>query len=278
MIRHKYYLETFFKENNLSYYLLGVFYSDGNVRVLPGNKGRAQIGSKDYDWLVDINNYISPEKPIEKGRTCYLATYNSIEITNWLITHGCIPNKSLTLEIPPIPEKYIPDFIRGCWDGDGTLGIYRRMSKTQGYETTRVSCSICSGSKKFIEQFKNLLAKLDIKSNIQTRKLRIRKIENRIINSENHLYVLNVTGKENIGKFCQTIYYNNNEISLKRKEEVSLKLKEYCAPKLNNEQIVHIQNGNETAKELSKLYNISTRTVSRIRSRALKPNDKISSK
>lgn len=151
MTRHQYNLQTFYNENALTYYLLGAFCTDGNIRILDGNKGRASIASKDYEWLENINQYISPNKPIIKERTCFVATYNSIKLANWFIKNKCTSNKSLTLEVPNIPIEYIPDFIRGCWDGDGTLGLYRKFSKTQGYETTRRSCALFSGSKLFAE-------------------------------------------------------------------------------------------------------------------------------
>lgn len=59
-----------------------------------------------------------------------------------------------------------------------------------------------------------------------------RKIENRIITSTRELYNLTVSGKDNIFNFCQTIYYNNNCLSLKRKEEIAKQLAENCKPKL----------------------------------------------
>lgn len=90
MKRHSYNLQTFYNEDALTYYLLGVFCTDGNVRIQSGNKGRAQIGSKDYDWLVDINKFISPHKSVDKNKTCFVATYNSIEIVEWLIQRGCV--------------------------------------------------------------------------------------------------------------------------------------------------------------------------------------------
>jgi hypothetical protein len=265
MIRHQYNLQTFYKEDALTYYLLGAFCTDGNVRIMAGNKGRAQIGSKDYDWLVDINQFISPNKPIEKGKTCFLATYNSIEIVEWLITHNCVPNKSLTLELPQIPDKYIPDFIRGCWDGDGTLGLYRTFSKVQGYDTTKRSCSLSSGSKNFAEGLRQLLSKLNIVSNIYTRQPRPRKIDNRMIISTNNQYIITISSKHNLLTFCKTIYYKGNKLSLKRKENISKQLIIDCTPKLHHEQVLAIQNDPRTLKEISQAYGIASSSVGRIK-------------
>jgi hypothetical protein len=232
MIRHQYNLQTFYNENALTYYLLGAFCTDGNIRILDGNKGRASVASKDYDWLKDINQYISPNKPITKERTCFVATYNSIELANWFIDHGCHSNKSLTLEVPTIPTKFVPDFIRGCWDGDGSLGLYRKVSKTQGYETTRRYCALFSGSQRFAEGMQQLLETQNVKSHVYIKRVKPRKIEDRIITSTRELYNLTVSGKKNIFNFCQSIYYDKNCLSLVRKEIIAKQLAENCRPKL----------------------------------------------
>lgn len=141
------------------------------------------------------------------------------------------PNKSLILECPIIPTQFIPDFVRGCWDGDGTLGLYRGFSKTQGYETIRRSCALFTGSKVFAEGLQKLLTEQDIKSNVWVKKTKPRKIGDRLITSTRELYSLNISAKSDIFKFCQKIYYQNNLLSLKRKELIAKSLAKNCTPK-----------------------------------------------
>ncbi len=265
MIRHTYNLQPFYNEDALTYYLLGAFCTDGNIRILEGNKGRVSIASKDYDWLVDINKHICPDKAIDKTRTCFVATYNSIELANWFIDHGCPPNKSLKLQTPNVPVKFVPDFIRGCWDGDGTLGLYRHFSKGHGYDITTRSCELFSASKSFAYGIQQMLDIIKLKSNVYIKTLRPRKIEDRMILSTNEQFRVSVSGKENISNFCRSIYYDDNRLSLKRKEAISKTLVADCVPRITNRQIVAIQNDTRTMAAIAKEYNISVRTLSRVK-------------
>ncbi len=44
-----------------------------------------------------------------------------------LCKHGCVPNKSLILEFPKtVPSDLIHHFIRGYFDGDGSVFITRK--------------------------------------------------------------------------------------------------------------------------------------------------------
>ncbi|MEL3972227.1 LAGLIDADG family homing endonuclease [Rossellomorea oryzaecorticis] len=35
--------------------------------------------------------------------------------------HGIQPNKSLSIQLPTIPDSYLNHFIRGYFDGDGSI-------------------------------------------------------------------------------------------------------------------------------------------------------------
>lgn len=43
---------------------------------------------------------------------------------NGLLSIGLTPNKSKTISALKIPNAYFFDFLRGCWDGDGTFYAY----------------------------------------------------------------------------------------------------------------------------------------------------------
>jgi hypothetical protein len=53
---------------------------------------------------------------------------------------------------PNIPEEYIRHFIRGCWDGDGSIF----------FDQNKLVASYISGSKKFIERLVQELHKIGI--------------------------------------------------------------------------------------------------------------------
>ena len=50
-----------------------------------------------------------------------------------LIDIGLSPNKSRTIEFPIIPDEYIRHFIRGCWDGDGSVYIESKIGSIRAH-------------------------------------------------------------------------------------------------------------------------------------------------
>lgn len=56
---------------------------------------------------------------------------------------GVTANKSLTITLPEIPSPFIRHFIRGCWDGDGSVYL-------EAKDPLRPRASFVSGSKHFI--------------------------------------------------------------------------------------------------------------------------------
>ncbi len=60
---------------------------------------------------------------------------------------GVTPNKSLILEFPSIPREYARHFIRGCWDGDGTVYIEKR----NGHLKTAFVCGSLSFIKRLMQ-------------------------------------------------------------------------------------------------------------------------------
>lgn len=58
------------------------------------------------------------------GGNVYGVHLTSDKMFNDLCSHGCVPNKSLVLTFPKdIPENLIHHFIRGYFDGDGSVFI-----------------------------------------------------------------------------------------------------------------------------------------------------------
>ena len=81
----------------------------------------------------------------------YLEVYNKTFV-NGLIKQGCTPKKSKILQFPKIPKQLHPHFIRGYFDGDGSVF----MGKS-GYNKGKWGFSIASGSEDFLLTLKNLM-------------------------------------------------------------------------------------------------------------------------
>jgi len=111
-------------------YFLGLLYADGNVR----KKRHSFVTSielvEEDKYLLDfLVSLIQPSKPLTKPkkrsnnhRQTYSILFSSKKMGEDLINLGCIPQKSLILNLPDfdqVPEHLFNHFIRGYFDGDG---------------------------------------------------------------------------------------------------------------------------------------------------------------
>jgi hypothetical protein len=126
---------------------------------------RFHIDQKELEPLEKVKNlmncdaklYHKPKKTYESGisgETFRLQVYNQ-KIFNSLIKLGLVSDKSLKIEFPDIPTQYIRHFIRGCWDGDGSVYVEK--------DSGNICASFVSGSKQFIDGMVSELEKAGLK-------------------------------------------------------------------------------------------------------------------
>lgn len=117
--------EDFFKkiDSEEKAYCLGFLYADGCV----ADDGAIVFSqhSKDIDILYKIKDIIGYNgKIITKDNNVCCMVINRRKIANQLIELGCIPRKSKIIKFPSndiVPEKFMCDFLRGVFDGDGSI-------------------------------------------------------------------------------------------------------------------------------------------------------------
>jgi len=114
-------------------YMLGFIAADGCICIK--NKGHSVylqfcLSETDLSHLEKIRDAIYPGKKIyftqyklddKIYKQCHLSI-GSKYMCKKLMELGINPRKSLTLEFPKIPSEYINHFVRGYFDGDGTIG------------------------------------------------------------------------------------------------------------------------------------------------------------
>ena len=110
-------------------YWLGFIAADGCVGTHM-NTVRIDLKSTDKTHLEKLRSSIHGDQPIvssHRGASCYL-DMNSKDMVQDLIRYGITPNKSLTLDInfDLIPFDLLHHFIRGYFDGDGSINYYTR--------------------------------------------------------------------------------------------------------------------------------------------------------
>ena len=155
--------EDFFKQwtANMAW-VLGIIYTDGClVRPHGSVKGRLTLSQKEPELIEKVLALLNsnakllftPKKRITGA--VHRVSISNAEVYQDLEKLGVTPRKSLSLTFPEVPAPLVRHFIRGCWDGDGSVYWER--------EDARKPCaSFVSGSKAFIEQIMNRLVSLGL--------------------------------------------------------------------------------------------------------------------
>ena len=149
-------------------YVLGFIATDGNLFKKGGSERLAIAVQKEDCWLlkkiISILKVDNPVIRITQNKYCSITITQSglVEtFSKWNITE----RKSLTLQFPDkMPKKLVSHFIRGVFDGDGTITFkYNRKS-----QTFMQSVRIVSASQDFVNSLSNILTKARIPNSIRS--------------------------------------------------------------------------------------------------------------
>lgn len=231
-------------------WVLGLLFTDGNI-----SGGSVLLTSVDLDLLEKVKKLLNSSKPIKKRTQSYDKSKHIFELAFYrekmrddLNKLGLQERKSLNMVFPDVQEEYIRHFIRGCWDGDGSIF----------FDRNRLVASYISGSKKFIERLVQELHKIGIfrrgpsyrleKSGRRVRLPITNKTQAKYPNGKFPLtihmkninaYYIKIQARENVEKLYHYFYDGVDEsMYLTRKYNVfvkGLKLKEKNEP----EQLTH---------------------------------------
>lgn len=140
-------------------YWLGFLYADGCI-IEPTKYGEPEfklaLGKIDEEILLYYKHDLKSTYPIRydyskhrknnKHQIQSICSYRSAKTVSDLIDKGCVPRKSLILDFPnekQVPKQFIYHFIRGYFDGDGSIS---KKNNTGSF-------SICiTGTENFIKQ------------------------------------------------------------------------------------------------------------------------------
>ena len=195
-------------------YFLGLMFSDGWVLK---NEPRFGLGLKitDLHIIKTFKKYIKAKKEIYfndktttnrniNPETQATLTLNSQITKNHLMRLGIIPRKSLKIKFPnnkKVPDKYLKHFVRGYFDGDGSISKSKRVDFTCGSRVFLI------GLRKILE---SKLSMINLRIENRTQSTNLSKT-----NRSKRLYIQQ---KEYIKKLFFYMYSNtNSELRLKRK-------------------------------------------------------------
>lgn len=141
--------ENYFKtwSSNMAY-ILGLWFADGCI--YRGQMFDITLHAKDKYILKRVAEELQYEGNLYDyvDRQAARLNFSCVVIYNDIVALGGKEGKSLTIDFPDIPEEYLPDFIRGYFDGDGSI---MRM------KNNRINSAFTCGSKKFLDKLLTVL-------------------------------------------------------------------------------------------------------------------------
>ncbi len=151
MVFTKHINQDFFKTwSSKMSYVLGYIVADGCIVVSKDRKNHPftlNITSAEKENIERIRRTMNSEHKISKkpGGPSIIAYQSQIRnpiITKDLINLGIYPRKTYNLDPIKVPNKYFSDFVRGFFDGDGTVYIHKVNNVSQikaGFVSTSLS-------------------------------------------------------------------------------------------------------------------------------------------
>ena len=186
-------------------YFLGLMYSDGCVSSR--NKVSILLKEEDGYLLENIAKWLDKRtRLLERlGRKYLVLSFRDRILHKQLIHNGCLPRKSREnkddLVFPVINEENIGHFIRGFFDGDGSVYVPSKRANLLYVELVSTSYS-------FIQDLKDKLLEFGVESHLY------RKDDPR--ENRSFIYRLFVT-KQDMVKSFHSLIYKNSSIHLERK-------------------------------------------------------------
>jgi len=163
------------KLNKLSSYILGLIYSDGCLSYDRHTKRkRITISMNEEELIEKLNRIMTPNKkvykykhPMGRGYTYSVISTNPIDV-KYLLDIGITERKSSIVSMPKLPRNLMRHFIRGYFDGDGSVYINRTSTYYNGIKKNYIytNISFTTGSNVFAEQLKLVLSLFNIESKI----------------------------------------------------------------------------------------------------------------
>lgn len=191
-----------------SAYILGLIYSDGCLSYDDHtHRWRITIAMNDEELMNQVREMMTPNKklyaykhPNGRSTTYSVVSTNPTDI-KFIQSMGVCPQKSLIIKLPELPEDMYPHFIRGVFDGDGSIYKYR-VSRGGDY----YGISFTTGSKDFADalcKFLNEYVTLRAKVNKDCRK---------------DTWYVKIGSRGDVDRFFNYVYHNAT-IFMKRKHE-----------------------------------------------------------
>ena len=246
------------------FYFLGLSYANGCIET----ESRYALGLQEIDekLLIDLNKLLKSDRPLVTDEKSHREKSSRQIIKKLRLTNkhfcerlqelGCVQTKSLILQWPNWIEDtlYVWSFVRGCFDGDGSIVLNKNKNGT--YRAT----INYTGAKNFCDGMKLFLEKNELK---------VSKIEHKTYSD------LRIKEIKSVKKFLECIY-KEKSIYLERKYQRAVTFlnsrdftKETTIEKhqrliRDNKKIIELYQKGESATQISKKFDCYPSTILKI--------------
>lgn len=158
----------------------GCLYSDGrHISFTSMDRPLALL----FQRCLGIHVKLGNKKSGSNGGIAYHIQFGDVLFYRWLVSIGLTPNKSKTIGKLKIPDKLFFDFLRGCFDGDGSVYAYWDPRWKSSY---MFYWQLCSASPEFLIWVRETIYRLvkirgTMVQSKGTKQLRYAKRETRIL-------------------------------------------------------------------------------------------------
>ena len=145
-------------------YVLGLIATDGCI----SKSGTVSLCINDKDLLEKVKTTMGSSHAIKSyayQEGLYIFNFAREKLVTDLNSLGIFTKKSLNIKFPDVPDAFLVDFIRGVFDGDGSVFFEKRSPRFP------LRASFVSSSKSFMDTLENKLRTLGMpKRNIYQHK------------------------------------------------------------------------------------------------------------
>lgn len=192
------------------YYFLGLMITDGWV----SDQGSISLSMTDrdvIDYVISKIGYTNSvfektSKRYPNAKPMYTISFRNQTAFEILKKYGICPRKTLTAKFPRVPNAYLSDFVRGVFDGDGSIYVRQRREGN----SLQHEFSIVSASSEFIYDLGRAMSE---QANLQSVKYRTVKK-----GRGNPLYGVRVTRRSDLQKLSEWMY-RRDVFGMQRKKE-----------------------------------------------------------
>lgn len=192
-------------------YITGMLFSDGYV-------GKHQLGLRlkksDKELLEQIKNYFSKDIKLQEEKNDFSFVVSSTAVCANFVKLGLLKNKTkIGINVPQMDKSLYRHFIRGYFDGDGTVYVCNTKPKH-----SYLKAYICSATVSILNDIQNILSVHNIESTInkEDRKGKVMKVPQGKTFCSMDMFRLFIRKKAELEKFYHFLY-DDCTICLERK-------------------------------------------------------------